>query len=381
MLRMFWRLPNRTVWNREPEKGIRHWLWLEHLYQDSAYALRLFRRSPGFAAIVILILTLGIAANTAVFTLVDAVLLRPLPFRDSDRLVVVWDREIYAKGTSKLFDLYNDYEDWKQDAHSFEAVAAVSWAPDASPTRILSGVGRTRSVFALPVTADFFSLLGVRPRLGRTFNESDMGRGCVVVLADSFWQSAFGGGRSALGRSIHLGDDVCAVLGVMPPGFAFLPPQAPVSMWTIMAKPARPDNFAVGIFGRLHPGATLAGAQAEVLSLHDHLHAHDRRGAQVKPVVYALHDEFTWLTGRNLKLSLLVMFAAVGFVLLICCVNVANLLLGRAIERQRELAIRAALGSGVRASCASFSPKACSSQSWPPSPGPGSQRPPFITSG
>jgi putative ABC transport system permease protein len=189
-----------------------------------AYALRVFRRAPGFTALIVLTLALGIGANTAVFSIVNAILLQPLPYRYPDRLMAIWDREIHAKSTSKLFDLYSDYENWKKNARSLEAVAAVSWSPQASPEKILTGSGPARTMFTIPITPDFFSLLGVAAKVGTTFSASDAGRGCMVVLTDSFWQEAFGGKTSIVGKDILLDNEVCAVRGVMPPDFAVLPP-------------------------------------------------------------------------------------------------------------------------------------------------------------
>jgi predicted permease len=322
---------------------MRGWTSLEILRQDVRYAFRIARGTPGFTAVVILTLALGIGANSALFSILEAVLLQPLPYRNPDRLVAIWDREIHARGVSKLFDLYSDYENWKQNSRSFEQVAALSWAPQASPQKILTGRGPARTVLAVPVTADFFSLLGVPPALGRTFHETDVHLGCRVVLSHKFWQAALGG-QNAIGQSLRLDNQACVILGVMPPGFAFYPDAA--AMWMLMPPPSRPDQFAVGVFARRKPGVSISVAQAEALSLHRQFHQHDLWGAQMEPVIYDLHDEFTWLTGRNLRLSLLVLFGAVTFVLLICCVNVANLLLGRSLMRQREMAIRAALGSG-----------------------------------
>ena len=265
--------------------------------RDVKYAFRLFRRAPGFTALVTLTLALGIGANTAVFSIVHAVLLAPLPYQAPERLVAIWSREIHAKGTSKLFDLYSDYEYWKSHARSFEGVAGITWAPQAMPQGILTGRGPARSALAMPATADFFSLLGVRPMIGRVFEPADTG--CKVVLSHSFWQNVLAADKGITGQVLRLGDEPCTVVGVMPPGFAFLPPEAPVAMWTLLPRPARPDQLAVAVFGRLRPGVSISAAQAEVAALHHQLHEGDRWGRQTEPVVYDLHGEFTWLTGRN----------------------------------------------------------------------------------
>lgn len=312
--------------------------------RNIGYALRTFRRVPGFTAIIVATLALGIGANTAVFTILNAVLLRPLPYRNSGRMVAIWNREIHAKGISKFFDVYSDYEDWKRNSRNFEDFAAASWSPGASPGRVLKANGIIRNVFTLPVTPEFFRFLGASAALGRTFDERDA-NGCPVVLENAFWKKVFAGRRNAIGETVRLNEQACTIVGVMPEGFAFLPPEEPVSMWVIMARPKQPNQSGAAVFGRLRPGATLAAAQAELAALHHRIHK-DRWGGQTEPFVYPLHEEFTWLTGRNLELSLIVIFTAVCFVLLICCVNVANLLLARAADRGREMAIRAALGSG-----------------------------------
>jgi predicted permease len=330
---------------KEIARDVWGWTWLDRLGQDIHFAVRTFARTSGSTATIILTLALGIGACASIFSIVDAVLLRPPPYRDPARLVVVWDREIHERGTSKLFTPYRDFTEFQHASKGFELFAGATWA--TSPM-ILTGRGPAKNVLAIPSTLGFFSLLGVSPALGRTFEESDLTRGCTVVLAHGFWQSVLGGEPNIVGQGLALDNQRCIVAGVMPAGFSFYPDAT--SMWrleTPTGEIARnPERRGIGTFARLKPGITIAVAQEELRRLHRQFNEHNRHGAETEPAVYPLQDEFTWLTGRNLRLTLLVLFCAVNFVLLIACVNVANLLLGSFIARQREFAIRAALGSG-----------------------------------
>lgn len=319
--------------------------WLERLKQDLGYALRSFARTPGFTAIVVLTLALGIGATTAMFSIVNALLLHPLPYRNADRLVVVWEIQKHDPNGPPVFDSYRDFEAWKSKSQSFERLAPATWA---SGQQIMTGVGRAREVLAMPVGIGFFSLLGVAPELGRTFRPDDLHRGCTVVLKHNFWMTAFGGERNVVGRQIQLSQNACTVVGVMPRGFTFYPNAAP--MWMLITPDSAiardPENANVGVFGRLKPGISIERAQQELESLYKHEHRNDKNGILRIPVVHPLAEQFAYLTGPNLRLSIVVLFGAVTFVLLIACVNIANLLLGRSLARQKELAVRAALGSG-----------------------------------
>jgi putative ABC transport system permease protein len=315
---------------------------VDTLIQDVRYALRLAARKPGFAAIVALTLALGIGGNTAVFSIVEAVLLRPLPYRHSSRLVVVYLRNVHETGTSKMFASLRDYRAFER-ARSFEQTAAGTWATGG---RLLRGHGPAHDILAMPVSESFFALLGVEPALGRTFAPDDVQRGCSVVVSDRLWRGPLGSDRAIVGTSIVLDDRSCTVLGVMPPSFAFYPTAA--QAWILLTPDFSPppNQIPLGIFARLRPGVTIAQAQGEVSALHTALNRSDGQERDLAPLIADLHGEFTFLADARLRATLWILLAAVVFVLLIVCLNVANLLLGQGVGRQHELAVRAALGCG-----------------------------------
>jgi predicted permease len=316
------------------------------LLQDLRYALRLLRKSPGFTIVAVLTLALGIGANTAIFSIVDAVLLRSLPYKNADRLVVVWQSTAQHRSTGAFFDTFREFEQWQQYSHSFAKLAAATWANRGET--ILARNGNPQSVLSIPVTVDFFSMLGVQPALGRTFDPADLQNPCTVVISDAFWRGVLGG-ENIVGNTLTLNGQACAVIGIMPQDFSFYPKQT--QLWSLITPQS---NYAkhpwigpVGVFGLLNPGVTRASAEAELTALQQriiHEAPPDSIPENALPDVLDLQFDFTWLTGRNLRTSLIVLLAAVAFVLLIACVNIASLLLGRAAERGKEFGIRFALG-------------------------------------
>jgi putative ABC transport system permease protein len=315
-------------------------VWLvENVLRDAKHAFRVFRHSPAFTLVIVLTLALGIGAATAVFSVLDAVLLQPLPYKQPDRLVAVWGHSKIDPNLPKVFLSYADFDEFRRKATTVEEVSAAAWGPMSS--HILSGAGAARLLTVIPVSTSFFSLLGANAAVGRTFSDNDETAGCSIVLANSLWMSAFGGEPALVGRSITLDQKPCSVVGIMPARFAFYPSQA--QAWLLMG-PDLQRQAGVGVFARLIHAATLSAAQTELAQLYAATNPAD--AARFEPQVFDLHGEFTFLASRTLRTTLMVALSAVGLLLLIACLNVGNLLLARMSERGREMALRAALGSG-----------------------------------
>jgi hypothetical protein len=232
----------------------------------------MMRRKPLFTAMVAATLALGIGANAAVFSMVQAVLLQPLPYKNPSRLVAIWDRNVRDSGVSKMFDSFQDFREVSQHASSFEEVAAATWAVGG---RLLRGHELTRGVLAMPVSRSFFPLLGIAPALGRTFVEQDSQRGCSAVLSDRVWRRQLAADPNIVGNSTTLDDQLCTVVGVMPPSFAFYPEAT--DLWILLTPNVSPppDRLPIGIFARLRPGISIAQARAEVSTLHAAIHRND----------------------------------------------------------------------------------------------------------
>jgi predicted permease len=318
-------------------------LWWDHLWQDIRFGLRILRKSPGFTAVIVLTLALGIGANTAIFSVVQGVLLAPLPYREPDRLVMVLLNNFRLKSPTYLS--YRDFRDWERGAPPFEKMSAYAWR-----SFDLSSPGNPEHLEGGEISSDFFGTLGVQLAMGRGFSpEEDRNGGApVAIISSGLWRDRLGGSATVLGKSMVLNGVETTVVGVLQPGFRFGTDSADVYMPIGQRKLVDANDRAVhdvACIARLKPGVSLKQAGAEMNAIQENM---DRLNPEIEQglgaVVLPAKEE---LVG-DVRGTLLLLMGAVGLVLLIACANVANLLLARSAARAREFSIRAALGAGRR---------------------------------
>src|SRR5271156_1854487 len=324
---------------KENVREARAGAWLDSLFQDLRYGARMLRKNPGFTAVAVLTLALGIGANAAIFSVVNAVMLAPLPYNEPDRLVMVMESN---PRFAHVWISYPNFQDWQRNAQSFQQMAAFM-----QQGYDLTNPGTPEHVDGSAVTAGFFSTLGVRLTIGREFSaqEDRHGGAHALIISDRLWRNRFAQSSQALGKPVTLDGVDYVVVGILPQGFRFWSDAdvyTPLGQGDPLIIDARGSHDGIGAIARLRPQVSVSRAKAEMATIQnglDQLYPNDNRdlGTDVMPLKQAIVGDVRGI--------LLLLSGAVGLVLLIACSNVANLFLARSAARSREFGIRAALGA------------------------------------